>query len=202
MCFVKERISITATDANIDLARAGTHWNGLRRSRRAQTEGPRVTAAAGPQSNFPACRSVRRIDKSHSWLLCGGKWSLYCFSKTNVGSRRDRSYFQSQRKTTQTQTHTHTRLTRPPTLLNWKTAFPPFHFSLPLHSKTHSFPLSSPSLSPPFSPLFFPGLLHFFQGGNFNNTSTIESIESCRAIPQKKFPEKAHFLFLMPWTAK
>lgn len=38
MCFVKEHISITAIDANIDLARVGTHWNGLWRRRRVQTE--------------------------------------------------------------------------------------------------------------------------------------------------------------------
>lgn len=161
MCFVKERISIKATDANIDLARAGTHWNGLRRSRRAQTEGPRVTAAAGPQSNFPACRSVRRIDKSHSWLLCRGKWSLYCFSKTNVGSRRDRSYFQSQRKTTQTQTHTHTPHPAPHSV-KLKNCFSPLSLfpSITLQNSLVPVELSLPlsPFLPPFLPRFAPFL--------------------------------------------
>lgn len=143
---------------------------------------PRVTAAAGPQSNFPACRSARGINKSHSWLLCRGRWSLYCSSKTNVGSGQDTSYFQGQKKTTQT--HTSTSLTRPTTQLS------PFLSLL-------SFITLQNSHIPDKPPLFFLfyGMLYLFHGGNFNNSSATESIESWRPIP-KFF--KAHSLFIMP----
>lgn len=106
--------------------------------------GPCVTAAAGLQSNFPACRSAHTIDKSHSWLLYRGKWSLYCFSETNVGSRQGRSHFQSQGKTTQTHTH----LLLHTASHSVKLLFPHFHFSLSLHTKTHLFLLSSPCFPP------------------------------------------------------
>lgn len=153
---------------------------------------PCVTAAAGLQSNFPACRSAHTIDKSHSWLLHRGKWSLYCFSETNVGSRQGRSHFQSQGKTTQTHTH----LLLHTASHSVKLLFPHFHFSLSLHTKTHLFLLSSPCF-PPTSLFFFffSGLLHFFQGGNFNKLPATESIESCRAIP--KSCSEAHLLFLL-----
>lgn len=128
--------------------------------------GPCVTAAAGLQSNFPACRSAHTIDKSHSWLLHRGKWSLYCFSETNVGSRQGRSHFQSQRKTTQTHTH----LLLHTASHSVKLLFPHFHFSLSLHTKTHLFLLSSPCFPPPLFFFFFSGLLYFSQAGNFNKS--------------------------------
>ncbi len=69
MCFVKEHISITAIDANIDLARVGTHWNGLWCRRECS---PGCCCCCRNTKQFPS-RSAHGINKSHSWLLCKGK---------------------------------------------------------------------------------------------------------------------------------
>lgn len=87
---------------------------------------------------------------------------MYCFSKTNVGSRQDRWYFQSQRKTpaptTTSSTSSNLKTTSSPLSL--------FSFitlqSSPVHIELSLWP---PSL--PFASLV---CSIFLQGGHFNNS--------------------------------
>ena len=151
-----------------------------------------VIAAAGLQSNFPACRSAHRIDKSHSWLLCRGKWRLYCFFKTNVSSGQDRSYFPGQRKT-HTRTHSHKHTHTSTTLLNWKLLLPRSLFPF-ITLQNSAVPVELSLLSSPFSSLVCS--ISF----EVAISITLPRLNQLKVAEQSKKFFKALVLFLYPWN--